>query len=285
MDINLIEHNMHMNEQNRDVLTLINPKLANRIRYCGTNVEQTAYGNNKILDCCNSKYCYVCSAKNRETDTKILAKTLELIMQNNYRVLSLTISPFNCYDEQEIKEIKSMLDKALKRFLGYSQIKKVLFGNIKKYEIAVNKYHQNHSFNLHLHVLLVVNSGYFNTKYYINGNTFKQLFDKALQRPYEYSMNLKIIDFSKLEKTASYFSKPFLFVNEELSKCNALQLAKCIYSATDKVKMFQVSKNLQGFKKQAKQELKMQREELNAESDSIHYVYDFSSSHYQRVEP
>lgn len=283
MEIKNIEQNKRLNENNIDVMIINNHKLAEKVQECGKFIRQTKQGNNIIYNCCNSKYCYLCSEKKKEHDSKQLKAMLEYALSDNKKIISLTISPFNAYNSDELRELKSKLDKAFKRFVNYKPIKKMLVGSVKKYEIALNKYPTNKSYNLHIHCLLVFNSGWLNPKYYLTASKFKELFDRALQEPFNYDIKLKNVDFSNYEKTAHYFSKSFVSVKEELNKCDSVQVLKTIYSATDKVKMYQVSNGLKPYQEQAKKELESLRESLNEEEqqqECTDYVYSMNNSCY-----
>lgn len=279
MEITNIEINKGLNEQMRDVLTVISPKLAEKIRECGSFIKQTPKGKNIIYNCCNSRYCCLCTEKKKEHDARLLSATLEQVLHNNLKPVAITISPFNCYNEQELKETKAMLDKAFKRFINYKEIKRVLVGSVRKYEIALNNYATNKSFNLHIHCILVFKSGFYSPKYYVNGNTLKKLFDKALQGSFDYSIKVKHVDCSNYEQIANYITKPVIYIKEKLTKTQLLSAFRILYKATNRVKMYQYSSGLRPYKEQAKQELKNLRDEVD-QRECIDYRYSSLSGKY-----
>lgn len=281
MDLKKLEMNKCKNDENIPVfLAVIKNDLVQRIRDCGKNVGQTKSGKNIIYDCCNSKYCYLCSEKRKDSRSRFLEKFFEILFSNNFRLVSLTISPFNAYSSKEIEEKKKVLNSSLSKFLRYKRIKDVLIGYIKKYEVAYDKVSK--SYNVHLHLLLVFKSGYLSPKYYISEKSFKDMFDKALNRELDYSLVSKSVQISNYKKVSEYFSKSEFSVREKLSKIEGMEVLETIFPALNKTKMFQISRSLSDYKKLVEQELKCDRSLDGLENVQI-FVFDNNSMSYVKA--
>ena len=150
-----------------ELLEILKFKKAERVSMCGEILEFdiTQEGRMKLAHAwfCKSLLCPICNwwktMKRSVQTTKIVS---EVIRQKPVaRWLFLTLTVKNVFDGQELDRSLKKKAEGFRRLMKYKKVAQNMIGFMRSTEVTVNK--KDGSYNQHMHVLLCVESAYFNT--------------------------------------------------------------------------------------------------------------------------
>lgn len=177
------------------------PKKAKEMIECGSLLSFDVYQHKISLErqkklsdmfTCKDRFCSFCNWR-RSRKFSIQAYEILKHVESNYsvRYLFLTLTVKNPLLGELRSTIKAM-NLAFKKFVKYKSISAFLLGYIK----VLETHPQKDDFNFqhpHFHVLMVVSSSYFNSKYYLKHKDWQFFWRKALGVSYFPSVDVRVI--------------------------------------------------------------------------------------------
>src|SRR5699024_12710544 len=96
------------------------------------------------------------------------------------------------YDGTELNKSLSDMSKGFNRMMKYKKINKNLVGFMRATEVTVNNI--DNSYNQHMHVLVCIESTYFNnTENYVNHKQWIQFWKRAMKLDCDRSVKVEMI--------------------------------------------------------------------------------------------
>lgn len=162
-------------------------KKANRLHDCSKDLFFDKYEDGYLqlnhLNSCRVRLCPVCAWRR---SLKIGAHVRKIVnameKDSNYSYLLLTLTVPNCSGALLSDTIDNMLSAFHDSFIKDSRFKKVVKGWYRGLEVTHNVNESSKSFDTyhpHFHVLLVVDTGYFTSRDYINRSCWLHMWQKA----------------------------------------------------------------------------------------------------------
>ena len=139
---------------------------------------------------CRVRTCPFCQWRRSLLYTAKMLEAMPKIIENypTMRILHLTLTVRNVAIT-ELRDCISVLNKAWHRMTMRKQVKKSVRGYVKSIEVTRSATGEAHP---HIHALLMVPSWYFTTpEYYINKDTWIELWQKALRSDYAPSISVQ----------------------------------------------------------------------------------------------
>lgn len=113
--------------------------------------------------------------------TKIVEEVIRQKPKARWLFLTLTVK--NVFDGEQLDVSLKAMAEGFRRLMLYKKIKKNMVGFMRSTEVTVNK--KDGSYNQHMHVLMCVESAYFNTKgAYLSQVDWTNLWQKAMKLDY-----------------------------------------------------------------------------------------------------
>ena len=182
-----------------ELLHILEFKKAERVRSCAEVLEYEVSqdtGELKLANVwfCKSRLCPMCNwrrtMKHGIQTQKIVAEVIR--QKPKARWLFLTLSIKNVFDGQELNQSLSDMSKGFNRMMKYKKVSKNLIGFMRATEVTVNTI--DNSYNQHMHILLCVESSYFNgSENYINQKQWTQFWRKAMKLDYDPIVHVQIV--------------------------------------------------------------------------------------------
>lgn len=181
-----------------DLLALSYYKKATRVSTCADvlrfAVTDTGHLKLKQTWFCKSRLCPMCAWR-RSMKHGVMTNKIVDEAQKRYpsgRWLFLTLTTRNTTNANDLRAEVSEYSKAFKRLLGYSRVKDNVLGFVRGIEVTVNQ--DDHSYNQHMHALLLVKSTYFkNKKHYVKQDDWVELWQKAMRLDYKPSVHVSAV--------------------------------------------------------------------------------------------
>ena len=140
---------------------------------------------------CRVRTCPFCQWRRSMLYTAKMLEAMPKIIEAypTMRILHLTLTLRNI-DVEELRATIAELNKAWHRMTMRKQVKKSVRGYVKSIEVTRSE--KDGSAHPHIHALLMVPSWYFTTpEYYINKDTWIELWQKALRSDYAPSISIQ----------------------------------------------------------------------------------------------
>ena len=185
-------YNKRQRKASRDILNC-----ANEIKY---RVDKNT-GEKRITDTyfCHNALCPLCEVKRYNSDSARLYNIIEYINEStaiqykaNYMLATLTIKNV---DESHIRHAIEQLNYAWNKAKNYKAIKPYIRGTVKRIEVKVNK--QDGTFNVHIHMLMLVKSSFYNGKNRLTHSQWSKYWTRAVNQGYKADIDvarLKTLD-------------------------------------------------------------------------------------------
>lgn len=151
---------------------------------------------------CKSRLCPICNWRRSMKYSTQLAKIVDLAIARKPKAkfLFLTLTVKNV-DGVDLKNSLKDLSKSFKRLFERKKIKQSVIGYFKAVEVTYND--KTDTFHPHIHVLLMVNAGYFKKKeLYITQEEWKNMWKQSAKLDY-----MPIVDIRKVQPNNKFGEK------------------------------------------------------------------------------
>jgi len=193
------------NVQYYELLEVLQFKKAERVSTCAEILEfdVTKEGRLKLAHAwfCKSPLCPICNwrktMKRSVQTTKIVSEVIRRKPTTQW--LFLTLSLKNVFSGEELDSSLKKMAEGFRRLMMYKKVKQNLVGFMRATEVTVNK--TLGSYNQHMHVLICVESAYFNSKgAYISQEEWTNLWKKAMKLDYKPIVHIEKVKNKKKNK-------------------------------------------------------------------------------------
>lgn len=193
------------NVQYYELLEILQFKKATRVSTCAEILEfdVTKDGRLKLAHAwfCKSPLCPICNwrktMKRSVQTTKIVSEVIRRKPVAQW--LFLTLSLKNVFSGEELDISLKKMAEGFRRLMMYKKVKKNLVGFMRATEVTMNKV--TGSYNQHMHVLICVESAYFNSKgAYISQEEWTNLWKKAMKLDYTPIVHIEKVKHKKKNK-------------------------------------------------------------------------------------
>lgn len=197
------------NVQYFELLKILEFKKAERVSTCAEILEFDVIQEGRLKLArtwfCKSSLCPICNWRKtmkRSVQTTRIVK--EVIRQKPLaRWLFLTLSIKNVFTGEELDQSLKSMTEGFRRLMMYKKVKQNLVGFMRATEVTTNKL--DGSYNQHMHILICVESAYFNTKgAYISQKEWTNLWQKAMKLDYTPVVHIEAIKNKKRNKEKEY---------------------------------------------------------------------------------
>jgi len=182
-----------------ELLHILEFKKAERVKGCAEVLEykvspETGEINLFRVWFCKSRLCPMCNwrrtMKHSIQTQKVVAEVIRRKPKARWLFLTLTVK--NVYDGEELNKSLSDMAKGFNRMMKYKKINKNLIGFMRATEVTVNK--TDNSYNQHMHVLLAVESTYFDgSANYISQKQWTSFWKRAMKLDYDPIVDVRAI--------------------------------------------------------------------------------------------
>jgi len=188
-----------------ELLEILQFKKAERVSICGEILEFdiTHEGRMKLAKAwfCKSPLCPMCNwrktMKRSIQTTKIVEEVIRQKPKARWLFLTLTVK--NVFDGEELDKSLKEMAIGFNRLMKYKKVTQNMIGFMRSTEVTVNK--KDGSYNQHMHVLLCVESAYFNTKgAYLSQEDWTNLWKKAMKLDYVPVVHIEAVKNKKRNK-------------------------------------------------------------------------------------
>ena len=158
-----------------------------RVLDCSTFLEfrLTTVNNLKLTraNFCKVRLCPMCSWRRSLKIFGQVSKVMDHVEKNyNYRYIFLTLTVKNCYGE-DLRNTLDLMTKSFNKLSERKAFKQAVKGYFRSLEITYNK--KDNTYHPHFHLILGVNSSYFNdSKYYLSQEDWTSLWKSCLKVDY-----------------------------------------------------------------------------------------------------
>lgn len=176
-----------------EYLEILKFKKAFNVRDCGNvlTFAKTANGL-KLYQTwfCHSRLCPLCSWRRSKKNSAELIQILSLANKKypTAQFLFLTLTEENASPDG-LKDAIKMMNGSIRRLFQYKKVKQNLLGYVRSTEITYNE--NLNSYHQHVHVLLMVNPGYFKGGSYLSQKEWSKFWQKARKLDYLPVVNVK----------------------------------------------------------------------------------------------
>lgn len=189
-----------------------NQKKANNVLYCGSdlwfNLKEHKETKERVIKLdtmftCKDRFCPFCNWRRQMKYSKMIYTKIKALEEDKkLRYIFLTLTVKNC-KLNDLRATIQLMNKAFERMSRSVRFKKSIVGFLRVLEFTVQK-NDNSMMHPHFHILLVVPSGYFDTKKnnYIKKEEFSKMWQKALRVDYIPVVDVRIVKSNK-EKNAN----------------------------------------------------------------------------------
>jgi len=193
------------NVQYYELLEILQFKKAARVSTCAEILEfdMTKEGRLKLAHAwfCKSPLCPICNwrktMKRSVQTTKIVSEVIR--RKPLARWLFLTLSLKNVFSGEELDSSLKEMAEGFRRLMMYKKVKQNLVGFMRATEVTTNKV--TGSYNQHMHVLICVESAYFNSKgAYLSQEEWTNLWKKAMKLDYTPIVHIEKVKNKKKNK-------------------------------------------------------------------------------------
>lgn len=169
-DILEVTHDIKMTSKTRD-----------RIATCGDFLtfladEDLEHTKLKAGNFCGHRFCPHCAYNYaRKNSVKVFA-IAEYVKSLGYNLIFLTLTAPNVVGEELDSELKDYA-KAFERLFKRKEVSSIVQGYIRKLEVTYNL--KDNTYHPHYHILICVNSSYFNSRNYIPRDRWLELWQQS----------------------------------------------------------------------------------------------------------
>jgi len=215
------------------LLHILEFKKAERVRDCAEVLEYRAEketGEIKLANVwfCKSRLCPMCNwrrtMKHGIQAQKVVAEVIRRKPKARWLFLTLTVK--NVYDGEELNKSLSDMAIGFNRMMKYVKVTKNLIGFMRATEVTVNK--TDNSYNQHMHVMVAVESTYFDgSANYITQKQWTSFWKRAMKLDYDPVVDVRAIKpknkhksdiKSAIDETAKYPVKHTDFMTDDEDK-------------------------------------------------------------------
>jgi plasmid rolling circle replication initiator protein Rep len=247
-----------------------NYKKAVKARNCGSFIEMREYLDHSELhnaNFCKGRLCPMCNWRLSQKRFSNLSAVTELAKSNKYQLLFLTLTSKNVIGENLKAEIKNIFTAWRNLSDKNPNFKKSIHGWFRALEVTYNQ--DTDTYHPHLHVILAVKSTYSKPGYYINQQSWSELWQRYLKIDYLPIVHIQKAYTKKNQKSAEieaskYTVKDTDYLIENNIKLSA-QVVKILDSALRAVRIIAYG----GILKRYYQDLQLQEENLTDDLDNI----------------
>lgn len=172
-----------------ELLEILQFKKSERVSNCGEILEfdVTQEGHMKLANAwfCKSSLCPMCNWRKTMKRSVQTTKVVEEVVRQKpkARWLFLTLTVKNVFDGEQLDNSLKAMAQGFNRLMKYKKVAQNMIGFMRATEVTVNQ--KDGSYNQHMHVLICVESAYFNTKgAYLSQEDWTSLWQKAMKLDY-----------------------------------------------------------------------------------------------------
>lgn len=192
--------------------------LVQRIQFCGETLQfiQQEDGSLKLYQAyfCKNKLCSMCnwrrSMKYSYQTSRIVDEAIKQEPKGRFLFLTLTVKNV---PGKELNETISQLTKSFDRLFRRAKVQKNLLGYLRSVEVTHNE--KENTYHPHIHVLMMVKSGYFKGKEnYISQKEWGEMWSQSLKVDYVPMVDIRSVKETgkglkgAILETAKYPTKP-----------------------------------------------------------------------------
>lgn len=164
-----------------------------RIGQCGSLVEFTKFQDSGFkltrANFCKARLCPMCSWRRSKKIFGQLSKVTDVLKNNGFEFLFLTLTVKNCKD-YELKNTISELMLAFNRFCKRKAFKQAFNGFFRSLEVTINP--ETEEYHPHFHVVLAVRPSYFTqTSIYLSQKDLRQIWASCANLDYDPQVDVK----------------------------------------------------------------------------------------------
>lgn len=180
-----------------------NIKKACSVLYCGSELwfnlkeHRETKEIKKNLDSmftCKDRFCPFCNWRRQMKYSKMIYTHIKALEEDRkLRYIFLTLTVKNCKLD-DLKANIQLMQKSFNKMIRTVKFEKSILGFLRVLEFTVQK-NDNTMMHPHFHILLVVDTTYFNKRYekYIKASDWSVMWQKALKVDYKPSVDVKIV--------------------------------------------------------------------------------------------
>src|SRR5690625_4769021 len=182
-----------------ELLHILEFKKAERVKDCAEVLEykldiETNEMNLFRVWFCKSRLCPMCNwrrtMKHGIQTQKVVAEVIRRKPKARWLFLTLTVK--NVYDGEELNKSLSAMAQGFRRMMQYVKVAKNLVGFMRATEVTVNKI--DNSYNQHMHVMVAVESTYFDgSANYITQKQWTSFWKRAMKLDYDPVVDVRAI--------------------------------------------------------------------------------------------
>lgn len=232
-----------------DYLEILKFKKAHNVHDCAEtlNFAVDQNGEKRLYQVwfCKSRLCPMCAWRRSLKTSAELEKVLSVAVTDypKSKFLFLTLTIRNCKGDK-LKWTLKRLTRAFNLMMKYKKMN-FIQGYVRSTEITVNE--KDGTYHPHLHVLLMVSSGYFTGGGgYLTQETWTELWKKALKIDYRPQVNIKKIHDKKGKgslkaaalETAKYQTKSKNYLNDDADDQTNMERLKVLEDALKGTRQF-----------------------------------------------
>lgn len=182
-----------------EAYAVFDEKKAERVKSCGTYLEFSSEVNGDKRTLTKSNFCHVrlCPMCGWRRSLKIFSQMTAIMdyaeKEKQYQYLFLTLTVKNCSGAELEDTIKKMM-KAWDRFCKKKAVADTVLGWYRGLEVTHNLDKSNKDYDTyhpHFHVVLMVSKSYFQGKYYIKQEEWKEFWKSAMRLEYDPQVDVR----------------------------------------------------------------------------------------------
>lgn len=167
---------------------------ASRVADCGTYLEFAVDADSKRLhraNFCKDRLCPTCNWRRSKKIFAQMSKIMDYLEGQNYRFLFLTLTVKNCTADNFPDTVQALFSGWRFLYNKNSVFKKVVCGTFRSLEVTRNQ--KDGTFHPHLHVILAVRPGYFDSRVYITQSQWTSMWKVACSLDYQPIVHIQTV--------------------------------------------------------------------------------------------
>lgn len=208
----------------RTAVTELDHKRANRIWWCASYLAflislETGEKKLKDADFCRDRMCPTCQWRKSMKVFNQVSRIMDRVQEEQPELVPvfLTLTLRNCTGDK-LSETLDNVFQGWNRFTCRDKIKRIVQGWFRALEITYNR--DEDTYHPHLHIILLVDKGYFKGKDYMHTTEWVQMWRKSMKLDYDPICDIRKVKYTKgkhkpVAEVAKYTLKDTEFVTDD----------------------------------------------------------------------